>query len=574
MSLELFMVWIDYTLMDYIRKFMHHLSAFFLLMTTFPLFASDAGNIINAANQFTQERAREQALRPDVRSVDSSITYRGKDKVVFPAEINCWRIRRVEFSVDNGTFPLSFLKRVASQAHDKCLGVEGIYILGKVLQNEMINQGYITSYIDVPKQELSSGVLTYSIAIGRIGDISLTPQSQQYITLGNSLPFSHGDILNLRDMERGAENLQRIPDTQATMHIVPGTETGTSDITIARQQSTFLQPSLWLNDAGSRQTGRYQGGGALYFYNPTSLNDIFYLSGGRDLAFDHRYGSHNASIGYSVPWDYWTLSLYGSRSQYQQPLSGAWGEYPFLSKQRYLSAEFNRLLSHTREQKTSAALSLFKGTSRYYLDDIELGVMHKQNPGWKLSLQHQRYFRQATLLTSIAYQDRLDLLASTPTPEEQAMLVSPHARMVTLDMQALMKFDLTGPDFSYAPHFNLQISPDELTQQNRLAIGNRWTVRGFDGENTLTQNQGWTFSNDFIWHIPATTQQLYAGLDMGRIIGDSNIYDGKMIAGSTLGIKGKKWQTTYDVFIGAPLYKPEKFATDDVTMGFSLQWQY
>lgn len=34
-----------------------------------------------------------------------------------------------------------------------------------------------------------------------------------------------------------------------------------------------------MDDAGSRASGRYQAGGALYLYDITTLNDIFYVSG-------------------------------------------------------------------------------------------------------------------------------------------------------------------------------------------------------------------------------------------------------------------------------------------------------
>lgn len=456
---------------------------------------------------------RAKDLKSSGRNVDSSITTRQQNQLFFPQDDTCWPIGHVNIIADNEKFPISFLQKLAQQATGQCLGVKGIQLLGKALQNEIINRGYITTYINVPKQTISRGVLTYEVATGRVGHISLTPQSQQYISQVNNLPFSTGNILNLRDMEQGAENLQRIPGSLAAMRIYPGKDPGTSDIYITRQQNSGLQTSLWLNDAGSRYTGRYQSGGVVYLYHPSSLNDIFYLSGCRNLAFSHARGSQNYSIGYSVPWNYWTFSLFGNRSQHQQPLSDSWGQLPFIGEHRYLSAGLSRVLSHTREQKTSAALSVFKGTSRYYLDDIELGVMHKQNPGWKFSVQHQRNFSQATMLTTLGYQDRLNLFASTPTPEEQAKRVSSHARMLTLDIQALMKFGLTGPRFSYAPLFNLQLSEDELTQQNRLALGNRWTVHGFDGENNLTQNQGWSLSNNFLWDIPLTEQQLYSGLN-------------------------------------------------------------
>ncbi|MCS6038149.1 hypothetical protein LNQ52_31895 [Klebsiella pneumoniae subsp. pneumoniae] len=69
------------------------------------------------------------------------------------------------------------------------------------------------------------------------------------------------------------------------------------------------QLGTWLDDAGSKASGRYQAGGALYPYDLTTLNDaILYLSGGGDIEFNqHNDGNHNGSLYYSIPFGYWTL---------------------------------------------------------------------------------------------------------------------------------------------------------------------------------------------------------------------------------------------------------------------------
>ncbi len=107
-----------------------------------------------------------------------------------------------------------------------------------------------------------------------------------------------------------------------------------------------------LDDAGSRASGRYQGGGALYLYDLSSLNDILSISAGGDVEFNqHNDGNHNGNLYYSVPFGYWSLSLYGSYSQYRQLFKGRWSSIDYKSKNRYYSATLSRLLSHTRQQK-------------------------------------------------------------------------------------------------------------------------------------------------------------------------------------------------------------------------------
>ncbi|MBZ4261253.1 hypothetical protein LAN14_22150, partial [Mycobacterium tuberculosis] len=115
-----------------------------------------------------------------------------------------------------------------------------------------------------------------------------------------SLPTSSGTILRLSDLEQGMANLQRLPGATAHMKLLPGQHEGESDIQIARSLAKKWQLGAWLDDAGSKASGRYQAGGALYLYDLTTLNDILYLSGGGDIEFNqHNDGNHNGSLYYS-----------------------------------------------------------------------------------------------------------------------------------------------------------------------------------------------------------------------------------------------------------------------------------
>jgi hemolysin activation/secretion protein len=539
-----------------------------------PAAAEGAAQQFNDANHIEQDKERSRALKPVSKSVDSTFSYSQEAPLIFPSEQPCWHLKQVAVNVEDNAFRPAFLDNLTRQAEGECIGAQGIQYLGKHLQNEIINKGYLTSYITIPDQDLRTGKLIYEVKAGRVGNIFLSPQSDGYFTLANNLPLKKNEVVNLKDLEQGAENLQRIPGSRATLQLYPGSEPGLSDIVITRHQDRYWKVGAWADDAGSRRSGRYQAGGAAYLYNPCTLNDIFFVSAGRDLAFSHAFGSQNAAVGYSIPWGYWSLDLYASRSRYRQALVGSWGALPFISLYRHTSAELGRVLSHSRTQKTRASLKIFKGTSRHFLDDIEVGVMHKQSPAWKVSFTHQHYFDRAALDATVSYQDRLGWLASSETAEEQSKQISRRARVLNVDIQGLAKFELTGPRFSYAPRLNVQYSPDELTQQHRFSIGNRWTVRGFDGENSLSDNSGWFLTNEFIWELPAAAHRVYSGMDVGKIIGKSVAYNKSVIAGGVMGIKGSRWGSSYDFFIGTPFIKPKNFTTDSVNMGFSLQWGF
>ena len=78
--------------------------------------------------------------------------------------------------------------------------------------------------------------------------VRLTPDSDDYIQLYSSFPAHEGSLLDLRDIEQGLENMQRLPGVQADMEIVPGEQPGESDILITRKQDAYFHERRSLNN--------------------------------------------------------------------------------------------------------------------------------------------------------------------------------------------------------------------------------------------------------------------------------------------------------------------------------------
>ncbi|MEQ4532351.1 MAG: hypothetical protein ABN478_13765 [Mixta sp.] len=46
------------------------------------------------------------------------------------------------------------------------------------------------------------------------------------------------------------------------------------------------------------------------------------------------------------------------------------------------------------------------------------------------------------------------------------------------------------------------------------------------------------------------------------------------MAGGVTGVRGERWGAGYQLFAGVPLYKPHHYQTDNLTLGFNVQWEY
>lgn len=530
-----------------------------------------------AASRVGQDKTRKDQLQQSEKETRSSKQEFNRSAINFPEESPCYLINNVYYKKDSEKLNLSTLNYFTNQAKKKCLGSKGIKLLADIMQNEIIRLGYITTRISLPQQNLNSHELHFDIISGNIGKIKLTEGGANYINLKNTLPLAEGDLLNLSDLEQGSFNLQRVPGSAVKISLIPGAEKGESDILIHREQDKFWQVGAWLNDAGSKTTGRYQAGAVLYLNNITSLSDTLYVSLGHDIdTLNKPQGNSNQSVGYSVPWGYWWLDLYASRSRYQQRVQANWSNWMLNNDNFFYSAQLNRQLSNTVHQRTTMGLQIFNARSRYYYEDFELGSMRKHNAGWKAVLQQQRYFENAVVNGSLSYQKKMPWFGSSSTQEQQQKVIDNKGRVIKFDLQASMNIALLAQTLNYSPHFSLQLSPDTLSSLDGFVLGNRWTVRGFDGEASLLENQGWYWRNDMTWVLPERKYQPYLGLDVGQVIGNKSqeYYSGKILAGSVIGLRGRVWNTEYDIFSGTPLIKPHSFHTDPLTLGFSLQWQY
>jgi hemolysin activation/secretion protein len=120
-----------------------------------------------------------------------------------------------------------------------------------------------------------------------------------------------------------------------------------------------------------------------------------------------------------------------------------------------------------------------------------------------------------------------------------------------------------------------QTTQSPLYLSDQFSIGGRYTVRGFDGELTLTAERGFFLRNELDMPITNTTHSAYLGLDVGKVFGPSVQYlVGDTLAGATLGVRGSAYGFSYDLFSSWPVYRPAEFKTTIPTVGFSLAFQY
>ena len=590
-------------------------------------FSVSAANI-NPSDTAVQEQLRQQErlnllrqqqeIKPDARGAGEQL----KNAVPIATDIipdyetPCFTINQIELIVDSANqfkFALNEVLSSSTQPKAKpilgsCLGVIGINAVMTRVQNAIIAKGYVTTRVLAAPQDLKTGTLLLTVIPGRVNAVRFTPDSSKRANAWNAVSMRRGDILNLRDIEQALENFKRVPTAEADIQVEPAsagtemqtakavgespqsTQPGLSDVVIRYQQRPVpFRISFNLDDSGANSTGKYQAGTTLSGDNLLTLNDLFYVNFNHDLGGGDsgNRGNDGYTAHYSLPWDYWLFSTTTSSNDYHQTVVGATQNYVYSGSSQNAEIKVSRLLFRNSFNKTNLSLRGFMRKSNNFIDDTEVQVQRRRTAGWELGLNQSWYLGQNVLDYNLAYRRGTGAEDALPAPEQNFDEGTSRMKMLVGDLNLTVPFALNAPwgkqALQYSANLRGQANYTPLTPQDRFSIGSRFTVRGFDGQQTLIADNGWLIRNELIAPIASSGQAVYWGLDYGEVGGQSSVnLIGKTLAGTVIGLRGNGQFTglkslsglNYDVFLGKPISKPNGFVTHDTTAGFNMSWSY
>lgn len=455
----------------------------------------------------------------------------------------------------------------------RCLGAGGVAVVVQRAQNALLARGFVTSRVMVEPQDLSQGRLTLTLIPGRMRQVRFADPTAAHASAVNALPARPGDVLNLRDIEQALENFKRVPSAQADIQIVPADEPGQSDLLIHWKQGRPVRMQLSVDDSGSRSTGRYQGSATLSIDNPFALNDLFYvgLQGSLGGGAPGARGTSGSSWHYSLPWGQALLAIDVSQHRYLQTVAGAAQDYAYRGTTGSQEATLSYLLHRDATSKTTLHAKAFARQSRNFIDDTEVEVQRRRVGGWQLGVGRRAFVGQGTLDLNLSYRRGTGAFGSLRAPEETFDEGTSRFALVQASAQWQWPFKLGAQPWQYSGHWRAQAHRTLLAPQERFAIGGRHTVRGFDGEASLSAESGWTWRNELSTQLGDSGTSAFVGLDHGQVQGPSaQRLVGTRLTGAVVGLRGSAGDVQFELFAGWPIHKPDGFRTAHAALGFWL----
>lgn len=537
-----------------------------------------------------QREAQQRDAAVNAPSVRSTVA-RVSSWPELPVETPCFRIDSFALDVPAtlseasraqgaSALPLdrfAFAREWLDHYKGQCVGKSGLDTLTKGLQQTILSRGDITTRVLLPEQDLSTGTLKFALVPGVIGKVRFADPATRG-TWKSAFPTRDGNVLNLRDLEQGLEQMKRVSSQDVTMQIIPTNIPGESDVVLDVKRTKPWTVVASVDNSGQRATGRLQGNLSLGIDNPLGLNDIFNVGVSQDLEFgDRRLGSHGWNGSYSIPWGYWTATLSAYTNTYYQQIAGANATFVSSGNSQTVDFKLQRVLMRSQNYVLGAQFRLTKRFGESFIEDTDIPQQHRNNTFIEAGLTDRHYFGNAQFDGSLAYRQGIGGLGATPDYYANGPTYRFH--MAVLDANLSVPFQIATQPLRYVTSVHGQFTNNTLNYIDDLTIGSRYTVRGFDGETMLAAERGFFWRNELQLPIGSTGQSLYAGVDYGHVFGPSAAYlTGTQLAGAVIGVRGgvpsRIGGLSYDLFAGTPIYKPANFPTARVTLGFQATVQF
>ena len=526
---------------------------------------------LSQQEQLDQSRAQEAARQERMHQERTEVDTPALPSPTLPADENV-RFPISKIILENASGKFYFLRHISRNYEGRELSLKDINEAVSKMNRELMERGFSTSRVVIPEQNLSEGTLRLVLQIGRIHAVRFAEDSDILYTY-NLFPFREGDVLNVRDIEQGLEQAKRLPSQDITVKLLPAQEPQMTDILLTVTRGKNFYGTISVDDSGLEDTGKLQWYTSVGVDQIFQRNDILRVGMNLDGAQDgYAKGTRGHNISYTIPYGAHTFTFSYQRSKYHQTVESR--PYDFISAgdTNISTFSWDYVLHRSSSMKTSMDIRLKKRNSHSFINDVELPIQAMHQTSMEIGFAERLYLQRNTLYFRLAHRFGLGWLGAQ---KEKPYADAPKTlyRMWLLDVDFVHPFEFCHRPATLTTSFHGQWTMDDMRLYgvDMISMGNRYTVRGFDGETTLMGTNGWYLRNELSTRFPKQTAELYLGLDVGAVYGyGTEVYNGHAIAGAAIGLRGAADTLSYDVFAAAPIIKPEGFHTPDVTYGFSL----
>ena len=558
---------------------MHYIIVFFIAIQVLsPLYAitpADLTKIQQQNAQILQNEKNRQAHQKNKNQSKVNIIDVEEENALPEAskEENCFIIDKSIFH-NTKLLTQKDLDPIINRYKNRCLGATKIENLLIQINNLYTKRGYITSRAYIQAQNLSKKVLHIHIFEGKIEDITLNEKTKQS-ELTTAFPGLINHYLNLRDIEMGLDQLNRLPRNKATIGLHAGTKNGYSIINVTNEDKGMVSGQIATGNEGLDVVGIGQASGSLTLDNPLGYNMQFTLGANGSLEQNDEKTSRGYSWNFSLPYGYWLFSAGYREFIYRSTIYG--------NLQNYISSGIDQNyygnMSYTFHRDTERILKVtagltFKQNLNFISNELLTTSSTKLTVG-TIGLEATYTKNNTYLSASLLYHRGLPLFDHIDNyghPYKRSLFSK-----VTANLHINHAFKFQEKDLKFISNITSQYSPHKLYTPELISMGGFYTVRGFNNMHYLGDIGVYAHNNI---NYPTTLNILgekieftpHIGYDFGAIEYDSNIW--KYMVGMGLGFNAAYKGVNFTYNIAIPLHAHDGVAEENYISSFNLVYKF
>jgi hemolysin activation/secretion protein len=466
----------------------------------------------------------------------------------------CFDIMRVEIDGAN-LLSAQEIGKVTAPYGNRCVGLAEINAVLRDVTHLYIDHGYVTSRAYVPQQDIrKTRILRLLVVEGTLSDIYLNGQKVAGSgSLATAFPGLIGRVVNIRDIEQGLDQMNRLQANDAKSAMLPGPKDGTSILNIENRPGRPWHASIGNNNMGQESTGFSRSSASLTFDDLLDINDQWsfsYEHSGPNYPWSNDgkgYGnSYSGSV--SVPYGYSTVSLNGSWYQYESAVEGNFQSLETSGNSGQAGLGIDRVVLRDKDSITTVRSSLtYKQTNNFLLGNL-IEVGSRRYTVSEIGVSHSRRMFGGIWVFDASYDKGLGLFDAVEPGDPGAGNADPRFSKFNATISVTQPFQAAGRQFELTSLVSGQYSPDNLLGAEQISLGSYSNVRG-TRESVLFGNNGMFSHNEIVWRTKSNESgdavakvlgelRPYLGLDYGHVYSQKRFdMTGGDLASWTAGIR-------------------------------------
>lgn len=517
--------------------------------------------------QREQEQRRQEQLQRDRTSPrpPARLDMPAPDVAPRPGDV-CREVSVIEL---DGAQRLSRNERdqIVSAYRGRCLTVGDLERLLGDVTKAYIDRGYAAARAYLPEQDLADGSLTVLVLEGEIARVELAPGSSG-VWITGAFPGASGRPLNLRDLEQGLDQLNRLSSNDARLSLRPGDRPGESVVVIENTPGRRVYGSLTADNLGAESTGRQQYGATISFEGLLGLNELISVTQRESEPFRQRSSVHSGSTSVfaSLPIGRALFSGGWSRSDYGSLLETAGGQRLQLegdSETVFAGATIAALRTRYDRASLSAVTTVKDSESFVAGQRLDVSSRRLAVADFDVNFDTTRggAFFNAGLGVSIGLNAFDALNDATDLPDD-----APHAQFTKYRLTAGVFDSLRAGELArweVSSQLSAQYAQDVLYGSEQFFVGGYYSVRGFH-DVSLANDHGVLLRNEIAWSRPTGPLfgsegviRPYLAVDAGAVWGRAEGTPEGTMVGAAAGARLSLGRASLDVFAARAIDAPD-----------------